>query len=413
MRIFHQSAHFRTVAGHPRTPAAAEPASPAAHPGSRLRQVLAAVLPTILVLAAAEAVLRVGAAIGHGGSPYYLFYGFHGLAGRVDISPWSVFEGGYYKFPPRYVLRGAAGMGPHDTASINALGFRGRDFAPRKPPGTVRIICLGGSSTFGFHDSDTGTYPYLLQRLLDRRRLGSRVEVINAGFPYYTTGNVRSLLEQELVRYDPDLLTLYSAFNDIGWPFEISPVMRSLGWLQRHSIIYLLLKQYVVTDRTVYRGKKVADWLQGRPSAEAIDSEAARIAARYRTNVEAIAAFARRNGMRLVLIRQPMTASQQGPEAFPSYEDEVAFVRQKLAQGGRLSARERALLVHRRLIHELDRIARENRLPVVDNIRIVDQDRGRLTTWVHLTEEANLRLAEALARVVTPLIPLRTGRADS
>jgi lysophospholipase L1-like esterase len=404
MRVFHLP---RVATGHPGTPAPSVPAPPKDHPRPRLWRVVGAVLPSILVLAAAEAVLRVGTAIGHGGSSYYLFYGFQGLAGRVDISPWSVFEGGYYKFPPRYVLRGAAGMGPHDTARINALGFRGRDFSPQKPPGTFRIICLGGSSTFGFHNSDTGTYPYLLQRLLDRRRLGTRVEVINAGFPYYGTGNVRSLLEQELVHYDPDLLTLYAAFNDTGWPLEVSPVARSLGWLQQHSIIYLLLKQYVVTDRTVYRGKKVTDWLQGPPNAEAIDRDASRIAARYRGNVEAIATFARRNGMRLVLIRQPMTANYSDPGAFPSYEDEVAFVRQKLSQGGRLTARERALLVHRRLIHELDRIARERRLPVVDNIRIVDQDRRRLTTWVHLTEEANLRLAEALARVVTPFIAQR------
>ena len=48
-----------------------------------------------------------------------------------------------------------------------------------------------------------------------------------------------------------------------------------------------------------------------------------------------------------------------------------------------------------RLMIELERIATEERLPVVDNIRIVDQDRRRLASWAHLTGDGNLRLAEA------------------
>jgi hypothetical protein len=62
-------------------------------------------------------------------------------------------------------------------------------------------------------------------------------------------------------------------------------------------------------------------------------------------------------------------------------------------------------MIHHRLIAELDALGRERKLPVVDNIAIVDQDRTRLTTWVHLTEEANGLLARALHDAVVPLIP--------
>jgi hypothetical protein len=41
---------------------------------------------------------------------------------------------------------------------------------------------------------------------------------------------------------------------------------------------------------------------------------------------------------------------------------------------------------------------------MVDNIAIVDQDRRRLASWVHLTEEANLRLAEALKSAIEPYL---------
>jgi hypothetical protein len=43
-------------------------------------------------------------------------------------------------------------------------------------------------------------------------------------------------------------------------------------------------------------------------------------------------------------------------------------------------------------------------LPIVDNIAIVDQDRRRLASWVHLTPEGNERLAEALETVIVPYI---------
>ncbi len=375
---------------------------------SRLWVVLGALAPTVLVIGLLEGTLRLGASIGHGGSKYYLFYGFHGLIGRVGISPWSVSDGSHYKFPPHYVLRGAAGQGAHDTATTNSLGFRGPDFPPSKPPGTFRIISLGGSSTFGFHDSDTGTYPYLLQQLFNGRPEAMRVEVINGGFPYYNTGSVRSLLEKELVNYEPDLITLYAAFNDTGWPFEVGRFARALGWLQQHSITHLLLKEHVITDKRVYKWRGALQRrLRTRPDPILIDSQATRIAARYRRNVEGIADFAQAHRMRLLVIRQPMTASHRDPTAFASYEAEYQAVRRKLAEGRYLSVREGLLLIHWRLIRELDAIARERGLPVVDNIAIVDQDRSRLTSWVHLTEEANLRLAEALKVAIEPLIPDR------
>src|SRR5215510_10903008 len=75
---------------------------------------------SILIL---EIVLRL-AAFGWYHSEYYLFYGFHRWIGRVGINPFSTFEGDYYKFPPNYVLKGAAGQGL-ETAAINSHGFRG------------------------------------------------------------------------------------------------------------------------------------------------------------------------------------------------------------------------------------------------------------------------------------------------
>ncbi len=370
-----------------------------------LRAVGATTVGTVVLLLLLEVVLRPVAYFAHGRSDYYLFYGFHSAIGRVGISPWTVYTGHHFKFPPNFELRDAAGQG-EETAHTNSLGFRGPDFDPVKPGGTFRIVCLGGSSTFGFHNTDEGTYPYFLQRLYEEEPAPLRVEVINAGFPYYNTGTIRELLEQEIVRYDPDLITLYTAYNDVGWPTELSPLMRALIWVQQHSIVYLVAKETVLTDNDVYRLKsKVARVRDVRPDRERRSAQIERVARRYRDNLESIIDFATRRGIRVVLIRQPMTTrtNNRRPNEL-TYEQEYEVVRRKFENGEFMRGFEGQMLGHRRLIDELDRIAAERGLPVVDNIAIVDRNRNLLSSWVHLTEEANLLLAREIKRTIDPLI---------
>jgi lysophospholipase L1-like esterase len=371
-----------------------------------LRRFVGNVAPTLIAIALLEVVLRIGLSLAHGGSQYYLFYGFHGMVGRMGISPWSVNDGGYYKFPPNYVLKGAAGQGDTETASTNSLGFRGPDFEPHKPVGTFRVIALGESSTFGFHNTDTGTYPYLLQQLFRDDPSLYRVEVINAGFPYYNSSSILNLLTHELGDYDPDLLTLYNGYNDTGWPEQVSLGFHAQVWLHQHSAIYLAFKQYVLTDKRYYKLQSKLPAIGGKPIDETfVDNTAEVKAARFRRNVMAIATFAKERNIPLVLIRQPVTTAW-GIESsgYDSYESECRLIREKLVGGQPLSGREIQQLIHRRFLQELDAIAREENLPVVDNVAIVDQDRRRLTTWVHLTEEANARLAEALKAVIEPFV---------
>lgn len=66
----------------------------------------------------------------------------------------------------------------------------------------------------------------------------------------------------------------------------------------------------------------------------------------------------------------------------------------------RLEAR---LYVHTRLIDLYGQLAHEPGYPIVDNIQICDEAPTRyLPTTVHLSEAANLRLAERLYRAISP-----------
>src|SRR5215813_13942422 len=96
---------------------------------------------TCLLLLSLEGVLRFGAFLWFHHSQYYLLYGFHTMAGKVGINAWQTSTGEYYKFPPNYIVRGAAGQAS-ETASINSLGFRGPEFQASKPEGVFRIICM-------------------------------------------------------------------------------------------------------------------------------------------------------------------------------------------------------------------------------------------------------------------------------
>jgi lysophospholipase L1-like esterase len=358
-----------------------------------------AVLRTCLVVLLVEAALRPAAWLWYGRSQYYLFFGIHSLVGRVGIGPMSTFQGEYYKFPPLYQLQGAAGQAAGETASVNNLGFRGPDFTPAKPPSVFRVVCLGESSTFGYRDGDNETYPFYLQTLFERD--GLPVQVINAGFPYYNTGSILSLLQNEILTYSPDLITLYAGYNDTSWPTEINLAGRILLWVQGHSITYLIVRRsgfFTGDTERSFNDRLIPQKLR----QEALRKNEEQVAQRYRTNLQAIIDLARRRGIAVVLIKQPVTRGERYLSM--TYEEENRRIRRKFERGRTLKEIENWMMKQYRLMGELDQIARELDLPVVDNIRIVDQDRRRFASWVHLTPEANLRLAEALKATITPYV---------
>jgi len=130
------------------------------------------------------------------------------------------------------------------------------------------------------------------------------------------------------------------------------------------------------------------------------------LANRYRENILSIVRLTKSRGIQAILIKQPITAHERNYTSL-TYEQEYQSVRDKFERSERLSFIEIFILRQYRLMEELEKIAKEENLPVVDNIKIVDQDRRRLISWVHLTAEANQRLAEALETVIKPYV-LRT-----
>ncbi len=114
------------------------------------------------------------------------------------------------------VLRPSSRYRDGDTSGeINSLGFRGPERSASKTPGTFRIICVGGSTTFGAGiRGDDRTYPAFLERRLEEAWPERRVEVWNAGVPGYTTAENAIYISLRLVDFSPDLIVLYEGYND-------------------------------------------------------------------------------------------------------------------------------------------------------------------------------------------------------
>jgi lysophospholipase L1-like esterase len=99
---------------------------------------------------------------------------------------------------------------------VNGAGYRGKDFAIKKTPGTYRIVCLGGSTTFGLYETDeTKTYPAQLEAELSRRFASPTFEVINAGTPGWSSAEDLINLAFRVLELEPDLILTYEGVNDV------------------------------------------------------------------------------------------------------------------------------------------------------------------------------------------------------
>ena len=105
-------------------------------------------------------------------------------------------------------------MKPDVKGKTNNLGFRGKDVSIEKSEGVYRIVCIGGSTTYGSRNPDDYTYPKLLEGEFNKRG-GKKVEVINAGLVNSTTAETLHRLCSEIIPLSPDLVIIYHGFNDL------------------------------------------------------------------------------------------------------------------------------------------------------------------------------------------------------
>jgi len=239
------------------------------------------------------------------------------------------------------------------------MGFRGPEIVTPKPTGTYRVVCLGGSSTYGHAPtSDASTWPARLQAHLQAKRPGLSIEVINAGCRGYSTFESLVNYAFRVSDLEPDAVLVYHTVNDMRC--ALYPGVRpdnthwraiwretqesSLSW----SYTYLFWRRYM-TDHFERFGDLgnflVVDFdknlkeVGATPAYQKRGAEADLGYRNFRRNLENIATLATADGASVVIGTQAYR-----PQANPETNDEVmAF--QEMTQILREVAGERGALL--------------------------------------------------------------------
>jgi lysophospholipase L1-like esterase len=115
----------------------------------------------------------------------------------------------------------------------NSYGFRDREYPLIPQAGTVRILCLGDSLTFGDGVAVEDTYPKQLETMLNV--MGKhQYEVINTGVPSYDTWQEVTFFKTKGVQFEPRIVVLGFYGNDIvPRPAVIKTSLSGEGTLRR------------------------------------------------------------------------------------------------------------------------------------------------------------------------------------
>jgi len=157
------------------------------------------------------------------------------LSRAVELSPRIFRQSSFLPFQlePGYQAETPSREAAGDVlVTVNSHGFRGPEFAWKKPPGTYRVLVLGDSFALNRGVNDWDVHTAVLQQRLNRLGTGRRrFEVINAGYADgYSPDAYLAFMQHEGFSLDPDFVIMqYFVLNDFNDLLETEVVERRDG----------------------------------------------------------------------------------------------------------------------------------------------------------------------------------------
>jgi lysophospholipase L1-like esterase len=100
------------------------------------------------------------------------------------------------------------------AGQIDLFGLRGPEIQKEKKPGVLRILFLGGSTTYSVSVADyRDTWPWQLGQMIQKETELS-IEVLNAGLPYATTAENLAAYVFRYRYLQPDVVVIETGLND-------------------------------------------------------------------------------------------------------------------------------------------------------------------------------------------------------
>lgn len=212
-----------------------------------------------------------------------------------------------------------------------------------KQPGTIRIVCLGDSVTFGFRvpvvwpdkptefDPEWLPFPMLLEKQLRAANPGREIEVVTMAVPGYTSHQGLAWLQRDIARLKPDLLTVSFGWNDASLSdaadrdaIRTNASAVAVRWLIDHSQAFAHATRWLRTREAnkqlaAKQAQPQSQPRPRRPSARVSQQE-------YLANMLAIERLAREHGAAVIVIAAPYRDhSPEAPEADAMLEYRAAL----------------------------------------------------------------------------------------
>lgn len=193
------------------------------------------------------------------------------------------------------------------------------DFDYNKPAHTIRIACLGGSTT-------ADGWPWLMEDYLNENKKDTTIkyQILNFGMNSYTTAHSLVNFVLNVVTFSPDYVIIHHAWNDndgrlrgaIPGEFRSDYTHGLKSFEQpyiidlipiRTSIIYVLIKKYfnnrpdfayLETYNVIYDRKRTHYWYSDTTELKY-----------YRRNIETITDIALSKNMKVMLVTMPHTSN--------------------------------------------------------------------------------------------------------
>jgi lysophospholipase L1-like esterase len=206
------------------------------------------------------------------------------------------------------------------VVSTNAQGLRHDGPIGAKPPGALRIVCLGDSVTFGYRvplvfpdapeqwDRTDAPYPGRLERILRERFPGREVEVIALAVPGYSTHQGLLLLERWIGRLEPDVVVICFGFNDVALKYRPDDAVMT------RDPVDTALRAVVASSQALLHAWR---WWTARPDPDAPPPPAPqpRVSPeRYLGNVTAMVDLARAYDARVLVVGPVYRDREEAPQ---------------------------------------------------------------------------------------------------
>ena len=289
----------------------------------------------------------------------------------------------------------------HNKHGVNLRGYRGPSLG-RKQSGEKRVAILGGSTTWGFGLKAGQDFPAQLQRMLaqsSEAQHPSPIKVLNLGFNNDGAYSFKFTLN-DYEYLEPDAVVLYSGYNDLNEPNYLvyrhrSPVFVWIGY-------FPLLPSLTVDKLTVWKRQ-----LAGQDKKTIFQPPDPNKIETSPTLQEQVGALTQNGQQRL------QSSGASCPPEWQFYCHQISeTVEFALKQHKRVLVVTEPYISDRHVAQQhalrnmlAARFVGEPNLRYLDLGRTVDLRDGSLC-WdgMHLTEEGNRRIAQAMAPAVAELL---------